>query len=94
MVAVGINCTSPKWIESLLAGAVGYAQKPLLAYPNSGESWEPARRCWREEAGERIDWAGAARRWYETGARLVGGCCRTTPAVIRQIAQALAPRGQ
>jgi homocysteine S-methyltransferase len=26
------------------------------------------------------------REWYEAGARLIGGCCRTTPEDIRVIA--------
>jgi homocysteine S-methyltransferase len=27
-----------------------------------------------------------AREWYEAGARMIGGCCRTTPEDIRVIA--------
>ena len=39
-------------------------------------------------------WSGAlpevplalgARDWYDAGARLIGGCCRTTPADIRAL---------
>ena len=43
----------------------------------------------RGEGGKRSKvetFALEARRWYDAGARLIGGCCRTTPAHIAQIA--------
>ncbi|MBI3822054.1 MAG: homocysteine S-methyltransferase [Planctomycetes bacterium] len=90
IVAVGVNCTAPRFIEGLLASATSLAHKPLLAYPNSGETWDAARHCWHGDATD-SDWRDAAQRWHRAGARLIGGCCRTTPATIRQIAQALRP---
>ena len=35
IVAVGVNCTAPRHIESLLQHAHGLTTKPLLTYPNS-----------------------------------------------------------
>jgi len=35
--AIGVNCTSPQFIESLLRDASQHTKKPLIAYPNSGE---------------------------------------------------------
>jgi homocysteine S-methyltransferase len=90
VVAVGVNCTAPRFIEGLLASVAGIARKPLLVYPNSGEAWDANRRCWFG-APAAADWAENARRWRRAGARLIGGCCRTTPGTIRQIAQALRP---
>lgn len=88
LVAVGVNCTPPGIIEGLLESVAGIARKPLLAYPNSGEAWDSARHCWHGiSAGS--DWSENARRWHRAGARLLGGCCRTTPATIRSIAQVL-----
>lgn len=84
IVAVGVNCTAPRLIEPLLRSLSGVATKLLIVYPNSGESWDPARRCWCADA-DPLDWAVAARRWRDAGARLIGGCCRTTPATIRLI---------
>jgi homocysteine S-methyltransferase len=85
VIAVGLNCTPPQYVSSLLRAAAGATTKPLLAYPNSGERWDASRRCWRQGA-DIIDWREAAREWHRLGAKLIGGCCRTTPAQIDQIA--------
>jgi homocysteine S-methyltransferase len=88
IVAVGVNCTAPHFIEGLLQSAAGIAAKPLLVYPNSGESWDAVSRCW---TGTTTDpgWATCVKRWHAAGARLIGGCCRTTPETIRTIAETL-----
>ncbi|MEJ2257910.1 MAG: homocysteine S-methyltransferase [Woeseiaceae bacterium] len=72
VLAVGVNCTAPENIAPLLASASG-VDRPLVAYPNSGETWDAAAQCWRGEACDAMD-VGA---WYRRGARLIGGCCRT-----------------
>ena len=88
VVAVGVNCTAPRFVEGLLASVADIARKPLLVYPNSGEAWDPGQRAWRSGVGE-PDWSAYVRRWHGAGARVLGGCCRTTPATIRLIADAL-----
>jgi homocysteine S-methyltransferase len=89
IVAVGVNCTAPRFVESLLRIAQSATDKPLLCYPNSGERWDAVARCWVEGTGV-TDFAEPARQWYAAGARLIGGCCRTTPDDIAVIARALA----
>ena len=88
VVAVGVNCTPPRYIEALLAEARRGTDKPLLCYPNSGERWDAEAQCWVEGTGV-TDFAEPARRWFTAGARLIGGCCRTTPADIAAIAHSL-----
>lgn len=88
VVAVGLNCTPPRYVESLLRAAFAVTDKPLLAYPNSGERWDAANACWVEGSGAG-DFAALAPRWAAAGARLLGGCCRTSPDDIRQIRAAL-----
>jgi homocysteine S-methyltransferase len=88
IVAVGVNCTQPHLIVSLLNEMRGHTGKPLLAYPNSGELYDAANRCWRGGAHTR-PLAAEAGAWCAAGARLIGGCCRTTPADIRALRQAL-----
>jgi homocysteine S-methyltransferase len=90
IVAVGVNCTAPRHIDGLLASVADFARKPLLVYPNSGETWSAANHCWRGTTTD-AEWNGSAKRWHQAGARLIGGCCRTTPETIRQISQALRP---
>jgi homocysteine S-methyltransferase len=93
IVAVGINCTAPPYIDGLLQSAAGRTRKPLLVYPNSGEGWDAARQCWVAGTQE-PDWAEAAQRWRAAVARLIGGCCRTTPATIAQLSRALRGEGE
>ncbi|MGB7804264.1 MAG: homocysteine S-methyltransferase [Actinomycetota bacterium] len=83
VIAVGVNCTPPGFIPSLLDGAE--TTKPLLAYPNVGSTWDAASRSWILE-GERPDPGASAITWRSAGATIVGGCCGTTPDDIRAIA--------
>src|SRR5262245_31282996 len=89
-VAFGVNCTAPQFVEGLLHSVAGVSCKPLLAYPNLGGLWDGVEHVWR--GGEEWDWAAAASRWLAAGARLLGGCCRTTPAHLQQIAGLRAPK--
>jgi homocysteine S-methyltransferase len=89
IVAVGVNCTAPRHVESLLTVARGVTRKLLLCYPNRGETWDATARSWVEDTGV-SELAAPAQHWYAAGARLIGGCCRTTPADIAAIAQAFA----
>lgn len=91
VVAVGLNCTPPPLVADLLRAAAQATSKPLLAYPNSGESWDAQARCWLPGTGV-TDFAGPAQIWRQAGARLIGGCCRTTPADIHTIRHAIAER--
>jgi homocysteine S-methyltransferase len=99
IAAVGVNCTAPQYIASLIARMRACTAKPLVVYPNSGERFDPHTKSWSAEACS-APAAGATggataapealasrvRGWHEAGARLIGGCCRTGPdhvAVIR-----------
>ncbi len=88
--AIGVNCTSPEHVLPLLQSARGSTARALLAYPNSGERWDATRRHWAPPPGPARRWLDDARAWQRAGARLIGGCCRTTPADIRSLRQELA----
>lgn len=83
--AVGVNCTAPDHIISLLSEARSVSTKALLAYPNSGESYDPVHKCWHG-IGSAEQFSHAACQWHDAGARVIGGCCRTTPDDIRAVA--------
>jgi homocysteine S-methyltransferase len=91
VAAVGVNCTAPEHVEALLRGAAAVTEKPLVAYPNSGERYDPAARRWRGTS-DAADWGEYAKAWRSAGARLVGGCCRTGPSHVRAIRAVLTPR--
>ena len=85
IAAIGVNCTSPKYIPPLIRAGKEQTRKPILVYPNLGETYDATKNEWdghpaTESFGEE------ARVWYEAGARLIGGCCRTTPEDIKVIA--------
>jgi homocysteine S-methyltransferase len=73
VVAVGLNCTAPGFATPLLKTISG-TSIPLVVYPNSGELWNPDGNLWMGEKCE----AMPAVEWYDAGARLLGGCCRTS----------------
>ncbi|MEV0584695.1 homocysteine S-methyltransferase [Nonomuraea sp. NPDC050310] len=84
VMAVGVNCTAPRHIPGLVERLRG--GKPVVVYPNSGETWDAADRRWLGLA-DPVEYGEAAASWP---AELIGGCCRTTPEHIRQIREHLA----
>jgi len=85
IVAVGINCTSPAYISPLIREAKKATNKPILVYPNSGEIYDVTKHDWDGNPVYK-SFGEHAKDWYEAGARLLGGCCRTTPEDIAVIA--------
>jgi len=82
--AIGINCTSPLYIPSLIREIKKSTDKPVIVYPNSGEVYDASTNTWHGETS--CDSFGMqSKDWYEAGASLIGGCCRTTPGHIREI---------
>jgi homocysteine S-methyltransferase len=84
IAAMGINCTSPRYVPALIREAKKITNKPILVYPNSGESYNAVKNDWN---GEPVfeSFGEHAKEWYDAGARLIGGCCRTTPEDIQVI---------
>ncbi|HNB36091.1 MAG TPA: homocysteine S-methyltransferase [Anaerolineales bacterium] len=82
--AIGINCTSPLHIPSLIREIKKNTSKPIIVYPNSGEVYDPTTNTWHGETS--CDSFGLqSKEWFEAGATLIGGCCRTTPGHIREV---------
>jgi homocysteine S-methyltransferase len=90
IAAVGVNCTPPQFIAPLLRRMRGETDKPLLAYPNSGERYDASSKQWSGAAAP-LGFGETARAWYAEGARLIGGCCRTGPADIHSVKQCVHP---
>lgn len=93
LLGVGINCTNPKFVESLLLSFSCSCDK--VVYPNSGEEWNADQKRWERpnqsikdsETDCPTDWNTYLPKWYNAGARIFGGCCRTTPDDIKHIRQ-------
>jgi homocysteine S-methyltransferase len=75
--AVGVNCLAPQRVLGALLALRECIDVPLVAYPNSGERW--LDREWSGDESTIDEFANLAMGWYEAGARLIGGCCRTRP---------------
>ncbi len=88
VIAVGINCTQPKFILPLIGELKRTAGKPIVVYPNSGEGWDAEHRCWTGTS-DAAGFGVLARDWVEAGAQIIGGCCRTGPEHIRAIRESL-----
>lgn len=85
IAAVGINCTPPSYITSLINEIHKHSSKPIIVYPNSGEEYDAVDKTWKEAStGESYGYS--TQHWYENGAKLIGGCCRTKPEDIKAIA--------
>jgi homocysteine S-methyltransferase len=87
IVAVGVNCCAPCDVLEAVEIAREVTGKPVIVYPNSGESWDAGRRTW---IGEGRWSADLAPRWAAAGARIIGGCCRVRPEDIAALARAVA----
>jgi len=79
---IGLNCSvGPKVMLETLEKMVSASAKPLSAMPNAGH---PATVEGRKiYLGSPEYMAQYARRFIWTGAKIVGGCCGTTPEHIR-----------
>jgi homocysteine S-methyltransferase len=86
VVAVGVNCCAPADADQAVEVAAAVTGKPVVVYPNSGETWDEATRRWR--GGSAFD-PSRVTAWRAAGARLIGGCCRVGPREITRIAAAL-----
>ncbi|GAA3506750.1 homocysteine S-methyltransferase [Streptomyces prasinosporus] len=86
VIAVGVNCCTPEDADRAVALAARVTGKPVVVYPNSGERWDAGARAW---TGRPTFTAGRATGWRESGARLIGGCCRVGPETIAAVAAAV-----
>ncbi|MGW1395852.1 homocysteine S-methyltransferase [Streptomyces nigra] len=88
VIAVGVNCCAPEDVEGAVAIAARVTGLPVVAYPNSGESWNATTRAWDGRATLSPALAG---QWRASGAHLIGGCCRVGPPTITAISRTLTP---
>jgi homocysteine S-methyltransferase len=94
VVAVGVNCVPLELVSPALSALGNATEAPLVAYPNSGESYDAVTKTWGPAAAvaapgskQAACLAEVAPIWRELGARLIGGCCRTTPKDIAAVAR-------
>jgi len=84
VTALGLNCSvGPSGMLTSLERVRAVTDKPISVQPNAGMPRSVDGRqlymCTPEYMAE------YAKRFYEKGARIIGGCCGTTPDHIREI---------
>ena len=84
VAAIGVNCTDPDYVSDLIREIKKETDKPVLVYPNTGDTYDPETKSW---IGAPHPYHAYVKQWFESGARLIGGCCGTTPDDIRGIAE-------
>ncbi len=60
----GVNCTSPEYVADLLRHMRERTDKPLLAYPNSGEQYQAITKRWSGSPAA-TPFSEMARTWYQ-----------------------------
>jgi homocysteine S-methyltransferase len=86
VIGIGVNCTAPELIGSLIVELAKVTRKPIIVYPNSGEQWDAMHSCWQGD-GQLQAFSELATRWRSAGAQWIGGCCRTGPEHVRAVAR-------
>jgi len=85
LVAIGMNCTHPRYVDSLLVSMSELVSGiPLIVYPNHGREWDAVARCWIGDSMS-ISAAETVKRWVDLGARFIGGCCGIGPEDIAHL---------
>ena len=96
-ILFGCNCcsfvSSSKSIHSLKESLKFYL--PLISYPNSGEIYDTVTKEWHKPkdellyAGNSNNWQVSVDKYIDDDCKVIGGCCRTTPADIKSIYEAI-----
>ena len=82
--AIGVNCTTLENIHEVVRNVNQVTDKPIIVYPNNGDIYDPVTKTW--QANPQADtFSDLVPEWLEAGAKLIGGCCRTTPEDIKEI---------
>src|SRR6266702_3827272 len=93
---IGVNCSvGPAGVLEAVEKMVKATDRPISGLPNAGLPKDVGDRKIYLASPEYM--ASYARRMIEAGARLVGGCCGTTPEHIKKIRDyvaSVAPRHQ
>ena len=85
--AIGLNCICGAYHIRQLLSTLDVGDKLMSAMPNAGYPHVEEGRTYYDSAP--AYYAQQVMECVKTGARIVGGCCGTTPEHIRQIARLL-----
>ncbi|TNM53779.1 homocysteine S-methyltransferase [Brevibacterium sediminis] len=84
--AIGVNCVRPCLVTPALSELSKHTDLPLIAYPNSGETYDADTLTWHDGAEPGVG-SWPVEEWTHLGARIIGGCCRVRPDDIAVLAE-------
>jgi methionine synthase I (cobalamin-dependent) len=86
LLALGTNCGLPAVsLQPIIQKMAAYTKIPLIVQPNAGKpSVENGTTVYQESAAE---FGAACMELIRSGARVIGGCCGTSPEHIRELRQ-------
>ena len=85
---IGTNCAPPDRLAQSLNILTELSEHPVCVYANGmGHPGEPLGWVFGELGTEADQYLLHVKRWVDSGARVVGGCCGTTPEYIAKIAE-------
>lgn len=85
-----INCVTLPVARKGVEALTNLTTLPYGVYANAGRS-QPSAEGSIEEYVPDEEFAAAARGWVDLGARIIGGCCGTTPHTIARLHRNLSP---
>lgn len=80
--AIGVNCIPPRGMAPILRRLSRITSLPLIAYGHIGNARPLRGWNFADTAVTPAEYATYAREWLACGAKVGGGCCGTTPALI------------
>ena len=91
VTALGLNCAvGPKPMFDFLERMAERSHKPIAVMPNAGRPQVVDGRMFYMSTPDYF--CVYAKRFIEAGARILGGCCGTTPDHIRKMAESIAQK--
>ncbi|CAI6084233.1 Homocysteine S-methyltransferase [Paenibacillus sp. JJ-100] len=86
IAAIGLNCAPMDVVTEAIGILRQASDKPVIVYPNSGEIYDAETKTWSGQ-GSCGSMKDASEQWVAAGAQIIGGCCRTTPHQIGELAK-------
>lgn len=84
IAAFGFNCSHHTTISAAIERLSTIKSLPLIAYANAGR-YDPATGWQSDPTFTPKVYTRIAQNWHAKGAKIIGGCCYTTPTFIQAL---------
>ncbi len=91
--AFSLNCISPRRVDPALRALQAATSLPIAVYANVGRPGGERDETFQADVTPE-EYCRFAETWRDRGVAIIGGCCGTSPAYIRQLEKNLAHNDQ